>query len=129
MFSTRPEGVATVSNATEPTTRMLMSLQAVVSRWSLVVSKPERGEHAMLCKTARTTNDQRLPQVLPHDQLQLFFRRRRNFFSFRQNGMCQCRSALARTGSRQAGDSRLHNFGGVLRISDQDRNDLVYRHR
>src|SRR5882757_3143316 len=31
MSSTRPEGVAIVSNATEPTTRMLMSLQRLLA--------------------------------------------------------------------------------------------------
>src|ERR1019366_5270627 len=52
MSFTRPEGVAIVSKATEPTTRMLMSLpEAVVGRWSLVVGRWRAGTLA--------TNDHR----------------------------------------------------------------------
>src|SRR3982074_3694713 len=97
MSFTRPEGVAIVSKATEPTTRMLMSLhKSVGGRWSLVVGFRvvklwEIQPHA---RQRPATNDQRLFQILSQYQLQLLFRRRRNLRRIRQNGMRQCMPAL-----------------------------------
>src|SRR5260370_31029440 len=99
MSLTRPEGVAIVSNDTEPTTRMLMSLRkAVVGRWSLVVGVriAKLWESPTDARQRPTTNDQRLLQVLSQNQLQLFFRGSWNLGRIGQNGICQRLPALTR---------------------------------
>src|SRR5215831_11865105 len=119
MSSTRPEGVAIVSNATEPTTRMLMSLQVVsVSRWPLSAAVPER----------QTTTDQQL-YVLANDQFQLLFCCRRNIVALGQNCVRQGRSALTGADLGHSGNRGLDHFRGVLGILDQNRDNLLDRDR
>src|SRR5277367_6836184 len=97
MSFTRPEGVAIVSKATEPTTRMLMNLRKTVGgRWSLVVGV--------------------LLQIFSQYQLQLLFGRGRNFGGISQNGVRQRRPALARARRRHCRHSGLHDFRGVLGV-------------
>src|SRR5260370_31704404 len=97
MSLTRPEGVAIVSKATEPTTRMLMSLRkSVVRRWSFVVGVriAKLRESPTDVRQRPTTNDRRLLQVLSQYQLQLLFRRSPNLVRIGQNGIRQRRPAL-----------------------------------
>src|SRR5208337_3108772 len=97
MSFTRPEGVAMVSKATEPTTRMLMGLLSLSLvggdslRFTLTGGRARRPSlHQVLLQilpVAPPSLQQALFHIFFQDQVQLLFGRGRNFFGIGQNGV------------------------------------------
>src|SRR6266536_988147 len=118
MFSTRPEGVAMVSKATEPTARMLII--SVASRWALV---------AGLCRRCLrlATSGQRLLQILSQYQTESLFCAGGNLVPLSQDRVCQRRSTIAGTRLRRGAHRGLHYLGRVLGVFHQHGDNLVHR--
>src|SRR3984957_11689692 len=115
-----PDGDVTSSNATEPTTRMLIMSAEVLSKIGPGGSK-NRG-------SLGSTSPLSLARAL-QNQLQLLLRRRRNLFRIRQNCMRQRRPAFARALLRRRRHGGAHHLRRVLSILQQHSHDLIPRHR
>src|ERR1700679_1117843 len=111
MSVTRPEGVAIVSNATEPTTRMLMRPQKSVASGQSDANPAPKSF-----------------QVFPYNQRQLLFFRRWNLRPIGDDGMRQRRSAFARPYLWHCLARGLDDFRGVLGVLRQHGNDLLHGH-
>src|SRR5271170_7216044 len=100
---TLPEGYAMSSNATEPTTTMLIVTSVISGQWSAATAF----------------------HVLSNNQLQLLPRCRRNCFGIGQDRMRQGRAAFARPPVRHSRNSFSYYFRRVLGVLQQNRNNLI----